>query len=148
MPSPDVIHAVRYPMVFLTVLAADGAPSLASPTAHALLSHLWRHSRDQSGWSVGRYLILPDQVHLFVSPVCRPQMLELWVAAWKSVSARHLAGPGRPAFALWQRDYADRFLDSAETYAEKSAEVTAGVVRAGLAASPEAWPYQGVIHEW
>lgn len=38
-------------------------------------------------------------------------------------------------------------MRSADSYEQKWDDVAANPVRTGLVASPEAWPYQGMIHE-
>lgn len=48
---------------------------------------------------------------------------------------------------IWQRDYFDRFLRTAESYGNKWDYVCNNPVRAGLVASAADWPYQGVIYE-
>jgi len=48
---------------------------------------------------------------------------------------------------IWQADYFDRYLRSAESYSEKWQYVADNAVRAGLVNDAEAWPYRGTIHE-
>jgi putative transposase len=53
----------------------------------------------------------------------------------------------RPAaFKLWQRDFWDTQMRDREHYDEKLAYVRMNPVRKGLVATPEEWPYQGVVH--
>ena len=38
---------------------------LATPEVHDLLTHVWREA---TAWLVGRYVIMPDHIHLFAAP--------------------------------------------------------------------------------
>jgi putative transposase len=48
---------------------------------------------------------------------------------------------------IWQRDFFDRFLRSADSYSEKWEYVRDNPVRAGLVRRPEDWSHQGVTHD-
>ncbi len=91
--------------------------------------------------AVGRYVVLPDHIHMFVAPVLgRP--LEPWVTFWKrSVTRAH----GNPAWR-WQTDHWDRRLRREESYAQKWQYVALNPVRHGLVKRPEDWPYQGELN--
>ncbi len=46
---------------------------------------------------------------------------------------------------IWQKDYFDRFLRSADDYTQKWDYVVANPVRRGLVGRAEDWPWQGEI---
>lgn len=149
MPLAPLEPFVRHPLIFLTVCTANRAPILANDSVHAILTTLWRASRERHGWWVGRYAIMPDLVHLFAMAGDEETAMPLpdWVATWKSISALQLvAGNNAPA-PIWQRDYCDRLLRTRESYGAKWDYVSHHPVRAGLASRAEAWPYQGVIQD-
>jgi putative transposase len=142
-------------ILFVTVCTQDRRPVLACPPMHALLREAWSRAER---WRVGRYMIMPDHVHLFCSPADREsENVKHWVAYWKGLVARALEGhgplapsPGGPAATpagtgLWQRDCWDTQLRDARHYGEKWAYVAMNPVRKGLAARPEDWPYQGEV---
>jgi hypothetical protein len=52
-------------IVFLTVCTKDRRAILANDAAHKLLLTAWQ---TQPSWLVGRYVILPDHLHLFCAP--------------------------------------------------------------------------------
>jgi hypothetical protein len=52
-------------VVFLTVCTKGRKPILADNETHALLLEAWRTA---GAWFVGRYVILPDHLHLFCAP--------------------------------------------------------------------------------
>src|SRR6478752_994625 len=86
-------------IVFLTVCTDGRKPHLAIPGMHNLLRTTWCHS---THWLVGRYVLMPDHLHLFCAPNSYPSTpLSLWVAYWKRQSA--FAHVGR----LWQKNFWD-----------------------------------------
>jgi len=115
-------------ILFVTVCTQDRRPVLACPSMHALLREAWSRAER---WTVGRYMIMPDHVHLFCSPADREsENVKRWVAYWKGMVARAVEGhgplappPGGPAATpagtgLWQRDCWDTQLRDARPYGE------------------------------
>lgn len=67
----------RASIVFLTVCTRDRQAALANPAMHDSLVRAWAQA---SHWLVGRYVIMPDHVHLFCAPgIIPPQALGSWV---------------------------------------------------------------------
>ncbi len=116
---------------------------LASPVAAAALIGAWRESPRVSGWTVGRYVIMPDHVHFFASPHSAAKPLGGWLRDWKRWTARQLAAQAGVSPPLWQPEFFDHLLRSAASYAEKWQYVWQNPVRAGLATTPGDWPYAG-----
>ena len=82
-------------------------------------------------WMTGRYIVMPDHVHLFCAPgdlIAQPLMT--WVKYWKSNSARHWPHCGDAP--IWQRHFWDTQLRRGENYDAKWEYVMANPVRAGL----------------
>ena len=127
-------------IVFVTVCTERRERWLATPEVHALLPQVWR---DATAWLVGRYVIMPDHVHLFVAPGQPALPLDNWVRYWKS---RFTQAHGRPEHR-WQAGYWDTRLRTGESYDDKWEYVRGNPVRHRLVEQVEAWPYQGVIHE-
>lgn len=145
-------HPPRHPMIdldnrsnilLLTVCVKDRKPILCRPWLMGLLCEVWK-PRDH--WAAGRFVILPDHIHVFCSPMmCGRLSLERWVAAWKSFVSRNWQLPHeRP---LWQRSFWDRQIRSGEGYDDKWAYVRSNPVRHGLVRDSEEWPFQGEVHK-
>lgn len=132
----------RAPLIFLTVAVNGRRPLLNRDAIHQLLRSLWSDARD---WKVGRYVLMPDHVHLFCAPTSlAPQVsLSSWMAYWKRTSTRSWPFSGEKP--IWQKDYWDRQLRSVEHYEGKWNYIVQNPVRAGLVQKPDDWPYQGVI---
>ena len=99
------------------------------------------------GWYVGRYVLMPDHVHLFARPGFEAKRLGRWIQTWKSLSARLIAKSTGHESPIWQRDYFDRFLRSKESYSKTWRYVWENPQRAGLVEDPTKWPYGGAITE-
>ena len=92
--------------------------------------------------AVGRYVIMPDHVHLFVRG--GPDFdLAKWINGLKrAISVALRATIQEP---LWQPGFFDHLLRNDESYAQKWDYVRQNPVRAGLVQSADDWPYQGEI---
>jgi len=126
-------------IVFDTICTKDRIPWLANPTCHTLLCQVWVES---SAWLVGRYVIMPDHIHLFAAPNVRNIDFDSWVAYWKRKFSLAAQNPS----LRWQRDHWDRRMRSNESYAEKWDYVRNNPVRHGLVGNSDDWPYQGELN--
>jgi len=126
-------------IVFVTACVKDRKPILATHKMHENLVGVWRGS---AHWLVGRYVVMPDHVHFFVSPTDKAGKLEEWMGYWKRRFAKRINRVG-----IWQSDHWDTRLRSVLSYHEKWEYVRSNPVRHGLVETPEDWPYQGEIFE-
>jgi len=133
----------RPAIVFLTVCTKSKKQILANEAVHDTLREAWKAA---DSWLVGRYVLMPDHLHLFCSPTMNASApLIQWVSFWKSHAARNW--PKREDAPVWQRDFWDTQLRKEESYAEKWKYVVENPVRAALVTRSSDWPYQGEIHE-
>lgn len=126
-------------IVFLTVCTRKRSTWLVDRGMHEQLVQTWQQA---SAWIIGRYMIMPDHIHLFVSPGKLDIDLEDWMKYWKSQFSKALKRPE----CRFQEDQFDYRLRSAEAYAEKWDYVRHNPVRAGLVQRPEDWPHQGQLN--
>jgi REP element-mobilizing transposase RayT len=133
-------------IAFLTTTTHLRRRILAQAPAHETLREIWERSASLNGWFVGRYVLMPDHVHLFARPVSTADPLATWMKAWKSISSRKLATTLGITPPVWQVGYFDRYLRSDESYTQKWDYVVQNPVRAGLVSSSSNWPHQGEIH--
>jgi putative transposase len=131
------------PLYFVTCCTHGRRSCLARKEIHtALLFFAERAARD-FGIAVGRYVIMPDHVHLFVRGGA-DFVLGRWVGMLKQ-SLGKASSLSRKNTQIWQEGFFDHVLRSNESYAQKWAYVRENPVRAGLVSRSEDWPYQGEI---
>ena len=142
--SHDVHQTPGQPViVFITVCTRGRERWLASDENHELITDAWNSAR---AWLVGRYVILPDHIHLFVAPGEIDLPLENWVVYWKTLFTRAHKVPEH----CWQPEFWDTRLRSGESYEDKWEYVRNNPVRHGLVGAAGDWPFQGELNalEW
>ncbi len=127
-------------IVWLSVCTKHRKGWLACEKAHQCLLQAWEQA---DAWMVGRYMLMPDHLHLFCSPVDLGKSLTTWVTFWKR---RFTQSAQEPSWR-WQVGYWDTRLRRHENYAEKWQYCMHNSVKAGLVESPDDWPYQGEMNE-
>ena len=139
-PSHGLIAKTYQPLIiFVTVCTKDRMPWLANSDVRETLRTVWA---DASGWAVGRYVIMPEHIHLFAAPGDMDIDLDKWIRYWKSqFSKRH----GVPEHR-WQIDHWDTRLRSDESYDSKWEYVRNNPVRHGLVECVDDWPFQGELN--
>jgi len=126
-------------IIFLTVCTKNRNPWLASADIHDLLVRVWSAA---TAWIVGRYVVMPDHLHLFATPGTPELPLENWVKYWKS----RFSNAHRNLAHEWQVDHWDRRLRSDDSYDQKWKYVRNNPVRHGLVKAAEDLPYQGEVN--
>ena len=131
----------RPTIILVTVCIQDRRALLGNETSHKLIRQAWQVA---DRWWVGRYVVMPDHVHLFCAPADAECSLKQWISYWRNiVTRRWFREEEKP---VWQRDYWDTQLRAGENYAEKWEYVRRNPMRAGLVEQPEEWPYAGELH--
>jgi REP element-mobilizing transposase RayT len=96
-------------------------------------------------WLVGRFVIMPDHIHLFCAPSALDgPSLDRWMRFWKSLATSSM---GAKAGTVWQRHHWDRQLRSGESYDDKWEYVRSNPVRHGYVVNADDWPFQGELNE-
>jgi putative transposase len=93
--------------------------------------------------AVGRYVIMPDHVHFFVTGSDEFD-LGRWIGVLKQFMARAIEC-GKTSEPLWQRGFFDHVLRSEESYGQKWNYVRDNPVRARLVEKADDWPYASEI---
>jgi len=133
-------------IIYLTVCTQSRKQILAREDVHALLRTVWVEAGQ---WRVGRYVVMPEHIHLFCAPAhLDSPPLAKWVQFWKSRASQRW--PRHEEQPVWQKSFWDTQLRSGESYDEKWEYVRLNPVRRGLVSRPEDWPFAGEIWrlEW
>ena len=147
IPFPQrkqIPHGVLYldsqpTVIFDTVCTRNRRPWLDNHDVHVLLRQVWSQA---SLWLVGRYVIMPDHIHIFAAATADAIGFENWCRYWKSQFSKH----HRNSLHRWQEDHWDTRIQGRQQYEEKWHYVRDNPVRAGLVGRAEDWPYQGILH--
>jgi putative transposase len=131
------------PFYFVTFNTSTRASMLARPEIHDVFRAFCRRAYEQYDVAAGRYVLMPDHVHLFVAFPPTGITLSRWMQSLRSVLGKELLRLGFQK--RWQEGFFDHVLRSAESYSEKWEYVRMNPVRAGLCRKPEDWPYQGGV---
>jgi putative transposase len=132
----------RFPLYFVTCCTRDRRHLLANEKVHSAFVDFAEHAHDH-GIAVGKYVILPDHLHLFVVGG-DDFVLGKWIGTLKRILAKHVHSEVSPA-GMWQRGFFDHVVRSSESYSEKWTYVRENPVRAGLVSLADEWPFAGEI---
>jgi REP element-mobilizing transposase RayT len=130
---------INQPLYFVTFATRDRTSIPALDRAQAVLEQYGQRAITMFNAALGRYVIMPDHVHLFVrgGPDFK---LSLWISGLKRALSVAVESP-----KLWQPGFFDHILRSDESYADKWQYVRENPARAGLVQTADEWPYQGEI---
>jgi putative transposase len=139
-PAHGVLVSKDGPViVYLTVCTKGREKWLAEPAVHVTLCRVWQRAE---AWRVGRYVIMPDHLHLFAAWIDGTIELDKWVQFWKSQFSKAM-----PRYSgCWQTGHWDTRIRGVKSYESKWEYVRSNPVRHGLVARPEDWPYQGEMY--
>ena len=132
---------------FVTTCTLNRRAILASEQVAGILIEEWRSAPRRYGWHVGRYVIMPDHVHLFCTPDANAASLSQFIGGWKRWTSRRISNLPRTASAatgpIWQREFLDHVLRSEEGYDQKWNYVRDNPVRAGFVLNASEWSFGG-----
>jgi len=131
------------PLYFVTFCTHERQPSLAKEKVDTAFVLFAKRAEETYNVAVGRYVIMPDHVHLFVRGDYNFR-LGPWIGALKQALAKS-ATLSRAKGQTWEEGFFDHVLRSNESYSQKWNYVRENPVRAGLVESAADWPYQGEI---
>ena len=142
---PVVFASYAPPFYFVTFCARNRSPILANERVHECFRRYVEEGR-RFNVAVGRYVIMPDHIHLFVR-IPANLSLSRWVKGLK----RSISGMAAPdeitngASSLWQPGFFDHLIRNSESYDQKWNYTAENPVRASLVERREDWPFQGEI---
>jgi REP element-mobilizing transposase RayT len=145
----DLIY-INEPLYFVSFATRDRKSIPSLDRAQLALEQYAHCAIAKFNVALGRYVLMPDHVHLFVRGG-RNFTLSSWIGGLKrAISAALLKEAEAIRLplqkrSLWQPGFFDHILRSEESYAEKWNYIRDNPVRSGLVESADDWPYQGEI---
>ena len=142
-PRLDRLFGNIRPFYFITFNTYNRHSLLARNDVHEIFC-IFCAKAQEHGVAVGRYVIMPDHIHLFAAFSVAEIALSHWVQSLRNVIGKKLLQLGicKPH---WQEGFFDHLLRSRESYSQKWEYVRMNPVRAKLCDTADAWPYQGEI---
>ncbi|MBA3848451.1 MAG: hypothetical protein C0502_00465 [Opitutus sp.] len=137
---------VENPLYFVTQNTAGRRRILHLPASAGIVRRALADADKVHGWAVGKFVIMPDHIHFFVRARPGAKSLSNFMRDWKRWTAREILAAHGLRAPLWQAEFFDHALRSANSYAEKWEYVRLNPLRAGLVLSDESWPHEGEIH--
>ena len=144
-------RAVRHPDcdyrgnidIHVTIRAAGGDPFREDRVARLVTENV-EHYCALLDYRLYGYCLMPDHLHLLLSPSENGPPLGEWLKRFKGFTSREfsMAGGTPP---LWQRSAHDHICRQGETAERVLGYIVNNPVRAGLVEDWMAWPWTGVI---
>ncbi len=131
------------PVYFITACTEKRRHLLANNEAHDVFRQFCINARNH-GALVGRYVLMPDHLHLFLCIPPGEMRLSLWMKSLKNTLSKHWRSLEIDA-PHWQKGFFDHLIRSNESHSEKWKYVRENPVRAELVTKAEDWPYAGSI---
>jgi REP element-mobilizing transposase RayT len=127
----------------VTVAVRERRPVFGDPGMGSAAVDVLRARASRTGVAVHGYCVMPDHVHLVVSPSATCDIVT-FVGQFKNLTqratwARGAAGP------LWQRSFWDHFLRADEDLLAVVPYVLENPVRAGLVSCWRDYPFSGSV---
>jgi putative transposase len=127
------------PLYFVTFNTWHCRKLLANAAVHLRLIEFARKGEPR-GIAIGRYVIMPDHVHLFARG-----NYSFVLTQWMRLLKRNLSEAISATPPHWHKGFFDHLIRHSESYSEKWHYVWQNPVRAGLVTDAEDWPYQGEL---
>ena len=138
----SVFQCYSNPVYFVTFNTMYRAKILDNKNVYDLFVEYALKNLEQ-GRAVGKFVIMPDHIHLFVR-LSDENKLSDFVRLLKHSLTRYLRGCEKVK-EVWQPGFFDHLLRNAESYSEKWDYVRLNPVRYQLVDKPEDWLWQGEI---
>jgi putative transposase len=136
-PRIEAFQKYDPPLYFVTFNTYHRRKLLANDHVHTCFVN-FAHSGEQRGIAIGRYVIMPDHIHLFAQG-----SYDFSLTQWMRLLKRNLSKVISAPPPHWQRGFFDHLIRHSESYAEKWEYVCQNPVRAALVEHSEDWPWQG-----
>ncbi|MBC7782986.1 MAG: transposase [Burkholderiales bacterium] len=140
-PRLDSVFAkYEWPLWFITFNTFGRRHLLACQSVHEAFLAYAKRGCDLGTVEVGRYVLMPDHVHLFVRGGASLD-LGMWIRGLKRAMSKTISTDSE----VWQPGFFDHLLRNDESYEQKWEYVRLNPVRKGLVNTTDEWPYAGEV---
>ncbi len=131
---------------FVTFVTRRREPLFSNAETAALARDVILRYRALEWYWLGCYCVMPDHVHLVLTPLEAKRTLSTVVAAIKNQISYRARCAGRGV--RWQMGYHDRVVREHERTKAYLEYVIANPVRKGLVSDFRQYPYSGIVDWW
>src|SRR6476620_2001510 len=135
--------SVRSPIYFVTACTESRQKPLANVPVHERFLWFAQQGPLHGAW-VGRYVIMPDHIHLFAATDDEKITLSKWMKSFKNSLSKTLRSGGVAA-PHWQKTFFDQCSVTLNRIQRNGATFGRIPVRAGLVEKAEEWPFMGEV---
>jgi putative transposase len=136
---PRITPFTDQPLYYITFNTHNRLSLLANEDIHARFIN-FASKAETKGAAIGRYVIMPDHIHLFLR--CHHS---LRIGDTIRLLKRSLSASIKHTLPHWQPGFFDHIIRQGESYHEKWLYVEQNPVRAELVETADAWPFQGQV---
>ena len=134
----NIVSAAR--TFFATTRTSQGRPLLQSERKAALMIDVLRSYVAAGKFRLHDFVIMPNHVHLLIT-VGGNMSIEKAMQFIKGGFSFRLKKEAGPLGEVWQRGFSEVRVDSNESFSQHRRYIAENPVKAGLADSPEEFPY-------
>jgi putative transposase len=125
---------------FITFSCYQRKPFLNTNSARSLFENALERTRQQYGFFVSGYVVMPEHVHLLISEPSNHPLAQALKALKLSVTLRRKERP------FWHARYYDFNVFTEKKRIEKLRYIHRNPVTRGLVSNPEDWPCSSFLH--
>ena len=131
--------------IHLTIVANEGAPFVDADLARVVTEAI-ETTAVKLGFELYAYCLMPDHLHVLLSPAASGRAVSEWLRRFKSFTTRWFqrqTAVGR----LWQLSARDRVMRRSESIMNLASYIAENPVRRGLVERWSDWPYTRLFVE-
>ncbi len=125
--------------------AGHGACFLRQPVIAALVENALLHF-DGGRYHLLAWCVMPNHVHVLAEMKEGVPLSDI-IHSWKSFTAKKANQLLRRTGDFWMREYHDRYIRNSRHLEETRSYIEENPVKAGLAKSPQDWPWSSALRE-
>ena len=125
---------------FETTKCGEGRVVFQVPENAQILIEALFHYRDQGAYLLHGYIVMPDHLHLILTP-SETTSLEKAVGMVKGGSSHRIHKERGHKMEIWQKGFYDWTIRDADDWRTKVEYIRQNPVRAKVVSRPEEWPY-------
>ena len=129
---------------FVTTITWQRMPLFRQPRAAELMMDVLYHYVEQKKYLLHEFVVMPDHLHLLLTP---PVELSLERAMQLIKGGFSYRLGGRKRGMLWQESFTNHRIRDEQDFDHHAEYIRMNPVRAGLAESPELYPYSSAARD-